>query len=100
MCEVPIFYHIKFVLNTETPDISIVAVHGLGSNPKWTWNYDLGGGKTCMWLKHLLPEDLPNTRIMAFNRNSKWNIDAPVKSIEECGHELLNHLRDYRKVSA
>ncbi|KAI5844018.1 ankyrin repeat-containing domain protein [Morchella snyderi] len=49
-----------------------------------------------MWLKELLPKDLPNTRIMAFNHNSKWKIDAPVKSIEECGHELLNHLREYR----
>lgn len=74
---------------------SIVAVHGLGSNPDWAWKHEASG---VMWLKDLLPKAFPNARIMAFNHNSKWDIDAAVKSVENCGSELLHYLDIERKV--
>lgn len=78
---------------------SIVAVHGLGSNPAWAWTWeDATTHKKCMWLKDLLPKTLPRARIMAYNHNSAWFRDAPVKSVRVCGEQLLNALDTYRKL--
>jgi hypothetical protein len=73
---------------------SIVAVHGLGSNPEWAWTHESG----VMLLRDLLPKCFPNARIMAFNHDSKWDRDSSVKSVEHCGKELLDNLNLVRKV--
>lgn len=74
---------------------SIVAVHGLGSNLDWAWTDEVSGA---MWLKDFLPKACPRARIMAFNHNSAWNVDAPVKSVEVCGQQLLDALNYHRAV--
>lgn len=74
---------------------SIVAVHGLGSNPDWAWTHEETGA---MWLKHFLPKACPRARIMAFNHNSAWDINAPVKSVDVCGQQLLDALNTSRAV--
>lgn len=50
-----------------------------------------------MWLKDLLPKSFPRARIMAYNHNSAWFRDAPVKSVRVCGEQLLEALGFYRK---
>lgn len=75
----------------------IVAVHGLGAHPEYTWTTtDSEGSNRVHLLKDLLKVDFPNARILAFAHNSDWFIDAPVKSAQQIGHELLDQLVKHR----
>jgi len=49
---------------------SIVAVHGLNGHREKTWTADNG----VHWLRDLLPEDLPNARVLC------WGYDANTHS--------------------
>ncbi|OCK96149.1 uncharacterized protein K441DRAFT_657484 [Cenococcum geophilum 1.58] len=48
------------------PIVDIIAVHGLNGHRDETWT----AGNGVNWLRDLLPQDLPNARIMA------WGYDA------------------------
>ena len=48
--------------------VSIVAVHGLGGHPHDTWTHDNGK----MWLRDLLPLDIPSARVMTWGYDSDW----------------------------
>lgn len=89
-----------------------MAVHGLGANPNKTWTYrqDIAtkSGKAdvqseeaivgeTMWLKDLLPQDIPNSRIMTFNSDSAWLRDAPRESMRPLASRLLANLDDARQ---
>lgn len=50
-----------------------------------------------MWLREFLPEDLPNTRVMAFNHNTRWEANALSKSLQDYGEDLLRALRRKRQ---
>ncbi|KAI5837295.1 ankyrin repeat-containing domain protein [Morchella snyderi] len=78
--------------------VDIVAVHGLGSNPEWAWTWGGNGAqKKCMWLKDLLPKSVPRARILTYNHNSAWMRDAPVKTVRDCGKQLLAALDSCRE---
>ena len=49
-----------------------------------------------MWLSHLLPQDLPNARIMVYGYNSYLSEDASTRRIRDFAKGLLNDLDDYR----
>ncbi|KAI0406772.1 hypothetical protein F4802DRAFT_73932 [Xylaria palmicola] len=73
-------------------EIDIIAVNGLGSHPLRTWmarDASQPRGTYVSWLKMLLPHDFPNARIMSFQQDTSYLVNAPVKTIEECGGELL-----------
>lgn len=84
--------------------LSIVAVHGLGANPDYAWvwlpkNNPVGAtgypDKPFNWLEKLLPQELA-CRVMTFNYNSNWFLNAPqlrVSSISDCLLESLQILR-------
>lgn len=85
--------------------ISIVAVHGLGSNPKSTWNSYKHPEETDsqenlvqkhMWLRDRLPNDIPEARVMTFNHNTSWQANALSKSLNQHGRDLLMVLRRAR----
>lgn len=76
--------------------ISIVAVQGLASEYERTWtrttNED-GIEKSVMWLKDLLPLDLPCARILTFEYNSKWMTRPASVTLEDCARQLLDAIR-------
>jgi len=108
--------------------IDIVAVHGLGANPRYAWvaNVPRNDAKstddsiTCTrcppfsffskdkrrkkdkfttvnWLIDLLPNEIPNARIMTFNYASRWHKNAPHQDRYAPSDILLEHLRINRE---
>lgn len=75
---------------------SIVAVHGLASNPDTTWNYRDSEGAPPHWLRDFLPKEGLNARIIAFNYNSEWKRNALSKSLADHGNDLLIQLDETR----
>jgi hypothetical protein len=91
-----------------------VAVHGLGANPEKTWTYKpslaTNSGQenswetehdekstSTMWLKDLLPAQVPTARVLAFNYASEWLRDAPRESMRPLASRLLANLDDARQ---
>ncbi|KAJ5742536.1 vegetative incompatibility protein HET-E-1 [Penicillium nucicola] len=87
----------------EDVTFEIVAVHGLGAHPEYTWtgtsSASTGSGdvKRIHLLRDLLKDDFPTARILAFAHNSDWLINAPVKSAQQIGERLLDELVKHRK---
>jgi hypothetical protein len=71
---------------------SIIAVQGLASTYEWTWTKELGDGSAVMWLRDLLPADLPDARIMSFEYDSKWLHDPSLVKLKDCGDRLLESI--------
>ena len=78
---------------------SIVAVHGLGVNPKDAWVHR---ETRVNWLKDktMLPAALPRARIMSFGYQSYWFGDEAVRiTINTVSGQLLSVLERERKAS-
>ena len=97
---------------------SIIAVHGLAANPVYTWvkkvpsdgdggdgdNNAAKGGRLneeglreILWLKHLLPVKLPNARILKYNYDSTYLVDAPKESLRSIASRLMHLIHTLRK---
>ncbi|XTI85857.1 hypothetical protein V2W45_1466673 [Cenococcum geophilum] len=61
------------------PIVDIIAVHGLNGHRDETWT----AGNGVNWLRDLLPQDLPNARIMA------WGYDANTYSRSRTSRRLI-----------
>lgn len=78
--------------------LSIIFVHGLGAFPDTTWRkqrpQDSDGNSSSStevsWVRDLLPDDLPQSRLMYFNYDSTSYNDASQKELEDFALELLN----------
>jgi hypothetical protein len=70
----------------------------LGASPNHAWTADVGNKDRLNWLKHLLPQELPNTRIMTFSYQSRWLWDAPKKRTTLCADDLLKAVHNKRQV--
>lgn len=94
---------------------SIIAVHGLGAHPVYTWSHPISADSVdrtqepnpteqgpvnrstrISLLKDLLPKDFPEARILSFEYNSRWLTDAPIKTTEEIGKTLLEEIKATR----
>lgn len=80
---------------------SIIAVHGLGASPDWAWIRKVENGNeeaNVNWLadEHMLPAKLPDSRIMTFNYESKWFLEAPKQRRSLCAIQLLTALDNRR----
>lgn len=89
---------------------SIVAVHGLAANPDYAWVWQPKNNppgrhgypdKHFNWLKDLLPTEMSSAslscRVMAFNYDSKWFMDAPKQKLSDLSNRLLDSLRNKRE---
>ncbi|CAZ83870.1 unnamed protein product [Tuber melanosporum] len=84
--------HVRRERNADTCN-SIVAVHGLGSNPKSAWVHKETGNH---WLKDCLGTDLQKARILAFNHQSDWEVNTPRETLKGYGNKLLGELEKVR----
>ncbi|KAL7956348.1 hypothetical protein V8C34DRAFT_315776 [Trichoderma compactum] len=96
-----------YVLGPEPEDVNveIVAVHGLGAHPEYTWTHESASksdGNVEFSRVHLLKDLLmkharfSQARFLHFSYNSDWLIDAPVESAQEISVRLVSALSKHR----
>lgn len=73
---------------------SLVAVHGLNGDAFETWTHK---ESKVMWLRDLLPEELPNVRIMTYGYNSKFRHFTVPQDFWSLALKLVCELVDYRR---
>ncbi|KAI1972184.1 hypothetical protein LOZ35_004696 [Ophidiomyces ophidiicola] len=71
----------------------LVAVHGLNGDAFKTWTHKQS---KVMWLRDLLPKELPNVRIMTFGYNSKFYNFTGHQDLRNISLKLLSELVDVR----
>ncbi|KAJ5950462.1 uncharacterized protein N7479_008875 [Penicillium vulpinum] len=72
---------------------SLVAIHGLNGDAIDTWTHK----KTrIMWLKDLLPEALPNIRIMTYGYDARFKSFTAQQDMRTICSKLLTELVDFR----
>ncbi|KAI9855289.1 MAG: hypothetical protein M1824_006216 [Vezdaea acicularis] len=90
-------FGLHIVYDPPGANVDIIAVHGLGSNPKYAWTRkikDAEGEREVKWLEDsdLLPAAIPNARIFTFGYESKWHKDAAWQRRSLCAVQLLDAL--------
>ncbi|KAI2603697.1 hypothetical protein GGR54DRAFT_644549 [Hypoxylon sp. NC1633] len=83
--------------DADDTDIDIVAIHGVGAKPEYTW---VDRESKVNWLSDptMLPAALPKARIMTYNYASHWFGDNAVKqSLSGVANKLLHSLADERE---
>ncbi|KMP09093.1 TPR repeat:NB-ARC [Coccidioides immitis RMSCC 2394] len=66
---------------------SLLAIHGLNGDPIKTWTHKETG---VMWLKDLLPEAIPNIRIMTFGYNASFRSFTAQQDLRSTPHNGTN----------
>lgn len=73
---------------------SLVAIHGLNGHALETWTHKQS---RVMWLRDLLPQALPNIRIMTYGYNAKFRNFTAQQDIRSISTKLLAELGDLRR---
>ncbi len=77
---------------------SVVAVHGLGAHPDYTWT---AGDVNWLRDEHMLPRAIPNSRILRFGYESRWlGKEAIQQRLPLVADQLLRNMMASRKVGA
>ncbi|EXM20360.1 hypothetical protein FOTG_11726 [Fusarium oxysporum f. sp. vasinfectum 25433] len=100
---------IQILHDDSNANIDIVAVHGLAANPDYAWVWQPKNNppgcpgyptKHFNWLGELLPLELSSKqvscRVMTFNYDSKWFMNAPQQRLSNISDKLLASLRNMR----
>ncbi|KAI1390696.1 uncharacterized protein F4822DRAFT_161347 [Hypoxylon trugodes] len=78
-----------------SPNLDIVAVHGIGADRDWTWSLH---GTNWLGAPDMLPHDFPNARIMAYGYASNWlGKEAMSTSLEAVAGRFLSLVHELRK---
>lgn len=83
---------VKSVNVTEIYAISVVAIHGLGGDPYRTWMLN-----SKLWLRDLLPMELPAARCLTYGYDSVAAFTDPTTRVDDCSRTLLERLRAKRR---
>ncbi|KAK0123332.1 hypothetical protein ONS96_010326 [Cadophora gregata f. sp. sojae] len=93
-----------FILEDKPSDLAkavdVVAVHGLNGHYLNTWTATNAAGQKVVWLKDLLPKQLPDARIMSYGYNSALQFSKSVAGIGTFAEQLLEDLRSWRGTQA
>ncbi|KAF5573000.1 ankyrin repeat [Fusarium pseudocircinatum] len=81
----------------ETGVVDIVALHGLNGHYSKTWSAPSIKGGQVNWLKDMLPDRLPNARIMSFGYDAKVQFSKSTAGISDFVEGLLCDLISCRK---
>ena len=68
--------------------VDVVAVHSLQGDAYKTWTHD----NRTLWLRDILPTEVPSARIMTFGYESAWAFSNSVSDIDNKAVDLLNKL--------
>lgn len=77
--------------------IDIVAVHGLNGDCMDSWTHESSSGQVTLWLKDLLPHQIPNARVMTFSYMATIFGNTSVGGIRDNARALLGLLADQRE---
>jgi len=79
---------VKLVWKGDNPEVDIVAVHGLKGDVYRTWTAKgtESDEKEVFWLKDLLPQEVPNARILAYGYDSD-----PTRMFESASTNMIHH---------
>ncbi|KAL2266766.1 hypothetical protein VTJ83DRAFT_6118 [Remersonia thermophila] len=81
-----------------SPNLDIVAVHGLNGDCFRSWSYkDPKSNTRTMWLKEMLPKKMPRVRTMTFGYDASVVGNTSVAGIRDNARKLLRHLCDKRE---
>jgi hypothetical protein len=75
-----------------TQVVDIVALHGLNGHYQKTWTVETSDGVRVNWLQDLLPDHIPNARILSFGYDSGVQFSKSVSGISEFTEQLLEGL--------
>ena len=73
---------------------SVVAIHGFNGDPFKTWTHK---ETDVLWLRDLLPEELPNARIMTYGYNARFKNFTTHQDLRTIAAKLITELVDIRK---
>jgi len=59
---------------------SIVAVHGLNGHRRATWTSTSATRSSILWLKDLLPSEVPNARILSYGYDARTHGSSPISN--------------------
>ncbi|QVM13232.1 hypothetical protein D8B26_007846 [Coccidioides posadasii str. Silveira] len=74
----------------------LVAIHGLNGDAFGTWTHK---ESRVMWLRDLLPKELPNVRVMTYGYNARFHNFAGHQDLRNIAMKLLSELVDSRKTA-
>lgn len=90
-------FGLKILAQGSSPNIDIVAVHGLNGHRETTWTAKNGK----LWLKDLLPAKIPNARILSWGYDANTHGKKPLTSMYLYDHarELVSDLSLERRLT-
>lgn len=91
-----IFHMLQYLGSTLTV-FSVVAVHGLGAHPEFTWTTRGPNQSRVNWLTDLFPRDFSRARVMTFGHNSDWFVRASNNTPFENAKMLLRAVNEERR---
>jgi hypothetical protein len=80
--------------------VDIVAIHGYGGGFDSTWNSIGPSGEQVNFLRHFLPETIPNSRILSFGYDSRSLFRGSGTRLADIAKDLLNGLKSIRESNA